>query len=49
MVSRDFDTAELLQVWSEPLRVKQGEFPSAQMLYQRHQRDFRRIGHVVEH
>jgi len=49
MVSRDFDAAKLLQVWGEPLHVKQGEFSSAQMLYQRHQRDFRRIGHMVEH
>ena len=49
MVSRDFDTAKLLQVWGEPLRVKQGELSCAQMLYQSHQRDFRRIGYVVEH
>ena len=49
MVSRNFDTAKLLQVWGKPLRVKQGELSSAQMLYQRHQRDFRRVGHVVEH
>src|SRR5512132_3099102 len=49
MVSRNFDTAKLLQVWGQPLRVKQGEFSNSQMLYQRHQRDFRRIGYVVEH
>src|ERR1700730_6940556 len=49
IVSRNFDTAKLLQVWGEPLRIKQGELSSAQMLYQSHQRDFRRIRHVVEH
>jgi len=49
MVSRNLDTAKLLQVWGKPLRVKQGELSSAQMLYQSHQRDFRRIRHVVEH
>src|SRR6184192_1074159 len=48
-ISRDFDTAKLLQVWSEPLGVKQGKLSSAQMLYQGHQRDFRGIRHVVEH
>src|SRR5881227_4101107 len=49
IVSRNFDTAKLLQVWGEPLRVKQGKLSSAQMLYQSHQRDFRGIRHVVEH
>jgi len=33
MVSRNFDAAKLLQVRSEPLRVKQREFLRAQMFY----------------
>ena len=33
IVSRNFDTAKLLQVWGEPLRVKQGKLSSAQMFY----------------
>src|SRR5947207_8702844 len=49
IISRDFDTAKLLQVWSEPSGVKQGKLSSSQMLYQGHQRDFRGIRHVVEH
>ena len=46
---RNFDTAKLLQVWREPLRVKQGEFSLALMVDQRHQRDFRRIRYIVKH
>src|SRR5438105_11426138 len=49
IVSRNFDTAKLLQVWGEPLRVKQGKLSCAQMLYQSHQRDFECIRHGVEH
>src|SRR5262245_28701439 len=49
MVSRNFDSAKLLQMWGEPLRVEQSEFSLAQMFYQRHQRDFRCIRYVVEH
>ena len=49
MLPRNFETAKLLQMRGEPLGVKQREFLRAQMLYQRHQRDFRRIRHVVEH
>jgi hypothetical protein len=32
MVSRNFDTTKLLQMWSQPLCVKQRESLSAQML-----------------
>jgi hypothetical protein len=39
IVSRNFDTAKLLQVRGEPLGVKQREFLRPQMFYQRHQRD----------
>src|SRR5581483_72003 len=49
MVSRNFDPAKLLQMRGKPLCVKQRKFSSSQMLYQRHQRDFRRIGYVMEH
>jgi hypothetical protein len=49
MVSRNFDAAKLLQVRGEPLRVKQRELLRAQMFYQRHQRDLRRIRYAVEH
>ena len=49
MLPRNFETAKLLQMRGEPLGVKQREFLRAQMFYQRHQRDFRRIRHVVEH
>jgi hypothetical protein len=37
MVSRNFDTTKLSQMRGEPLRVKQREFSSAQMLYERDQ------------
>jgi len=33
MVSRNFDTAKLLQMRGEPLSVKQREFLRAQMFY----------------
>jgi hypothetical protein len=49
VVSRNFDTAKLLQVRSEPLRIEQREFSCAQMFDQRYQRDFRCILHAVEH
>ena len=49
MVSRNFDAAKLLQVRGEPLRVKQRELLRAQMFYQRHQRDLRRIRYAVKH
>src|SRR5919204_2466306 len=38
MVPRNFDTAKLLQVWSQPLRIEQHEFSDAQMFDQRYQR-----------
>ena len=49
MLPRNFETAKLLQMRGEPLGVKQRELSSAQMLYQRHQRDLRCVRHVVEH
>ena len=49
MLPRNFETAKLLQMRSEPLGVKQRELSGAQMLYQRHQRDLRCVRYVVEH
>ena len=49
MVSRNFNTAELLQVRSEPLRVQQHEFASTQMFHQRHECNLGAIGHAMKH
>ena len=46
---RNFDRAKLRQMRREPLRVEQTEFPGAQMLDQRNERDLRRVGHLVKH
>jgi len=49
MVSRNFNTAKLLQVRREPLRVQQDEFVSAQMIHERHECNLGGIGHAMKH
>ena len=49
MIPRNFDTAKLLQVRGEPLRVEQHEFVCAQMLHQCHERNFRSISDAMKH
>ena len=49
MVSRNFNTAKLLQVRREPLRVQQDEFVSAQMIHQRHECNLGGISHAMKH
>ena len=49
MGPRDLHTAELLQMWRQPLRVEQDELAGAQMFHERHQRNLGRIGHAMKH
>jgi len=49
MVSRNLNTAKLLQVRCEPLRVQQHEFARVQMIHQRYKRNLRGIGDAMKH
>src|SRR6202035_1461709 len=49
MVPRNLDSAKLLQVRREPLRVEQDEFVCAQMLHQRHERNLGGISPAMKH
>src|SRR5438477_11539055 len=49
MVPRNFDTAKLLQMRGQPLRVQQCEFASPQMLHQRHERNLGSVGNGMKH
>ena len=49
MAPRDLDTAELLQMRREPLRVQQDELARAQMFYKRYERNLGCIGYAVKH
>lgn len=49
MVPRNLDSAKLLQVRREPLRVEQDEFVCTQMLHQRHERNLGGISHAMKH
>src|SRR5229473_8163801 len=49
LAAGNFECAELRQVRRHPLRVEQGEPARPQPFHQRHQRDFRRLGRLMEH
>lgn len=49
MAPRNLDSAELLQMRCEPLRVEQDELARAQMFHKRHERNLRCIGHTMKH
>jgi hypothetical protein len=49
MLPGNFDRTELLQVRRDPLGVEQREFSCPQMFDQRNERNFRRVGHTMEH
>ena len=49
MAPRDLDTAKLLQMRREPLRVEQDEIAGAQMFHERHERNLGRIGYAMKH
>jgi hypothetical protein len=49
MASRDLDTAKLLQMRREPLRVEQDELARAQMFHQRNKRNLGRISRSMKH
>jgi len=49
MRPRNLDSAKLLQMRREPLRIEQDELARAQMFQQRNERNLRRIGHTMKH
>ena len=49
MAPRDLDTAKLLQMRREPLRVEQGKLARPQMFHERDERNLGRIGYAMKH
>ena len=49
MAPRNLNTAELLQMWREPLRIKQDELPGAQMFQQRNEGNLGRLSYTMKH